>query len=207
MPSLRPWGSSTLSGSPRCSGIFGASRRRPRMSPAGRSPAPSAPSPTSTRASRRRSAPNSASTTPRSAPRCCSGTGTPPSWPPWPSWAGPWKRSPWRSATCSARRSGKRKSRSGPARRGLRPCPTSATRSSASRSAGWCGCSAPTPWSASRTRPCGTSGTFRTLPRSALSCPTVLRCSTTCCALSRSSFATCTSTRTRCWRTSAAPAE
>ena len=71
-----------------------------------------------------------------------------------------------RSATCSAPRCARCRSRSGPARRAPRRCPTSATRSRASRSPGSRGCCAATPRRRSRTSRCGTSATSRTPPSS-----------------------------------------
>ena len=87
-------------------------------------------------------------------------------------------------------------------RRARRRCPTSATRSPPSGSAGWRGSCAPTRSSGSRTSRCGTSGTSRTRPPSAWCFPTRFSPSTTCSTASRGSSTGSSSGRSGCARTS-----
>ena len=75
--------------------------------------------------------------------------------------------SPRRSATCSAPRCARSRSRSAPARRAPRRCRTSATRSRPSGSPAWRACCAATRRRRWRTSRCGTSATSRTRPPSA----------------------------------------
>ena len=87
--------------------------------------------------------PEAGAARPRRPPaRSSSATGTPSTSPPWRCSAPASRSSPWRSATCSAPRCGRRRSRSPRGRRAPRPCPTSATRSSRRTSPAWPGCCA-----------------------------------------------------------------
>ena len=134
-------------------------------------------------------------TAPRSRPRCCPGwgsavrtsrrrwcraTGTPSCSRRSRSRAPGSSASRPRSATSSAPRCERWRSRSGPApRRARRPCRTSATRSCPSASRGSRACCAATRRPGSRTWRCGTSATSRTRRPSEWRCPTRRSCSTT----------------------------
>ena len=76
----------------------------------------------------------------RRPPRWWPGTATPSTSGPAPRWGPPSSSSPPRSATWPAASWARRRSRSSRARRGARPCPTSATRSCRSGCAAWPGC-------------------------------------------------------------------
>ena len=85
-----------------------------------------------------------------------------------------------RSATSSAPRCARSRSRSGPARRARARCRTSATRSRPSASAASRACCAATRRPGWRTSRSGTSATSRTPAPSGSCCPTRRSCSTTC---------------------------
>ena len=90
------------------------------------------------------------------------------------------------------------RSRSARGRRAPARCRTSATPSTASRSAAWRASSAAIPSRRWRTSRCGTSATSRTRRPSASSCRTRRSCWTTCSASCAASWATCSSTRRTC---------
>ena len=157
------------------SGWSARSRRRA----SARSRAPSAPTPRPRRTSRSACWRGSGSPASRSRRRSWPATATPSCsrrsrWPARASSA-----SPPSSATSPGPRSARCASRSAAGRRGRARCPTSATRSSPSRSSGSRGCCAATPRPRSRTSRCGTSATSPTPRSSGSSCPTRRSCSTT----------------------------
>ena len=202
MPSRPRSGSSCSAGSSSSTALMRASRRLLMACPLASCRAPSARTATSTRGSRIRCSPRSASASSRPPRRSCAAIAMPRTSARSRSRAARSTASRPSSATCSAARCARPRSRSARVRRARRPCRTRRTRSPASASPAWRACCAATPSSAWRTCRSGTSATSRTHLPSVSCSPTRRSCSTTCWPSSRGSSRASSCAPSACVRTS-----